>query len=257
MWPCDGLRGLAACRPLKVSCLCWWGETQSSRRTAWMCVAVPRQVVQHTLILPFFSPLNEPGPNRIGSHAFPFVMVILVAAEPMMKTAWLKTRRGWADLAPKLPFPESDPLLDRDFFILWRAEKVHVIRHYHVGADQPCVSLSSRLHESIMVGLLCECCWSTQCANSQEDDRWTIPRNQDASSRVAPAWVMPNVNLRHPRDDFRSNVVRRALFVGSTESRPTSTSGRTGDRRTCASSDARLRLRPRVFVFLLMSTRSV
>ena len=66
-----------------------------------------------------------------------------------------------------------------------------------------------------------------QCANSQEDDRWTIPRNQDASSRVAPAGVMPNVNLRHPGDDFRSNVVRRALFVGSrrggqaAESRPT------------------------------------
>ena len=67
-----------------------------------------------------------------------------------------------------------------------------------------------------------------QCANSQEDDRWTIPRNQDATGRVAPAGVMPNVNLRHPRDDFGSNVVRRALFVGSRrggqaeESRPTS-----------------------------------
>jgi hypothetical protein len=52
-----------------------------------MCVAVPRQVVQHTVILPFFSVLNEPGANRVGSHVFPFVMVILVAAEPMMKAA--------------------------------------------------------------------------------------------------------------------------------------------------------------------------
>ena len=39
---------------------------------------------------------------------------------------------------------------------------------------------------------------------------------------------MPIVNLRHPRDDFGSNLVRRALFVGSRrggqaeESRPTS-----------------------------------
>jgi hypothetical protein len=114
-------------------------------------------------------------------------MIIFIATQTMMKAARLKTRRGWADLTPKLPFPESDPLLDRDFFILWRAEKVDVIRHHYVGADEPCVSLSPRLHERIMVDLLCECCRSTQCANSQEDDRWTIPRNQDASSRVAPA----------------------------------------------------------------------
>jgi hypothetical protein len=33
--------------------------------------------------------------------------------------------------------------------------------------------------------------------------------------------------------------------------------GTSGVCRICASSDARLRLRPRVFVFLLMSTRSV
>ena len=62
-----------------------------------------------------------------------------------------------------------------------------VIRHHHIRADQPCVSLSPRLHESIVVDLLCECCCSMQCANSQEDDRWTVSRNQDANSRVAPA----------------------------------------------------------------------
>jgi hypothetical protein len=92
-----------------------------------------------------------------------------------------------ASLTPKLPFPESNPLLDRDFFVFGSAEKVDVIRHDHVGTDQPCVSLSPRLQESIMVDLPCECCCSTQCANSQEDDRWTISRNQDASGRVAPA----------------------------------------------------------------------
>jgi hypothetical protein len=123
-----------------------------------MCVAVPRQVVQHALILPLFSVPNEPGPDGIGSHVFPFLMIIFIATQTMMKASRLKARRSWADLTPKLPFPESNPLLDRDFFILWRAEKVDVIRHDHVGADQPCVSLSPRLHESIMVDLPCECC---------------------------------------------------------------------------------------------------
>jgi hypothetical protein len=52
-----------------------------------MCVAVPRQVVQHTLILPLFSVLNEPGPDRIGSHILPFLMIIFIATQTMMKAA--------------------------------------------------------------------------------------------------------------------------------------------------------------------------
>ena len=70
-----------------AAAIIWWGETLSSRRTAWMCVAVPRQVVQHALILPLFSVPNETGPDGIGSHVLPFLMIILVTAEPMMKTA--------------------------------------------------------------------------------------------------------------------------------------------------------------------------
>jgi hypothetical protein len=41
----------------------------------------------------------------------------------MMKTTQLKARRGRANLAPKLPFPESDPLLNRDSFIFLARRK--------------------------------------------------------------------------------------------------------------------------------------
>jgi hypothetical protein len=70
----------------------------------------------------------------------------------------LEARRDWANLAPKLPFLESDPMLNRNFLFLWRAEKVYVIRHDYVRTDQPCVGLSPRLHEDIMVDILCERC---------------------------------------------------------------------------------------------------
>ena len=150
-------------------------------------LSVPRQVVQHTLVLPFFGIFDEPRPDRISPHVFPLLMIIFIATQTMMKTTRLKARRGWANLPPKLPLPESHPLFNRDFFISWRAEKVHVISHDQVRTDQPCISLNPRLHETIMVDLLCECCSSVQCANSQKDDRWTIARNQDASGRVAPA----------------------------------------------------------------------
>jgi hypothetical protein len=93
----------------------------------------------------------------------------------MMEATRLKSRRGWAAFAPELPFPKSNPLLNRDFIVLRRAEKMDMIGHDHVRADQPCISLSPSLHESIMVGLLCECCRSMQCANSQKEDRWAIP----------------------------------------------------------------------------------
>ena len=74
------------------------------------------------MIVPFFSMLNQPGPNRIGLYVFPFLMVALVPAQAVMKTARLKSRSGWADLAPKLSLPESNPLLNRDFFVFGCAE---------------------------------------------------------------------------------------------------------------------------------------
>jgi hypothetical protein len=119
-----------------------------------MYVALPRQVVQYTLIFPLVSILNQICPDRIGSGIFPFLMVVFIAAQPMMETARLKSRRTYAAPTPKLPLPENDPLLNRDFFLLRRAEKMDVIGHNHVPTDQPCVSLSPSFHESLMIGFL-------------------------------------------------------------------------------------------------------
>jgi hypothetical protein len=83
-------------------------------------------------------------------------MIIFIAPQPMMETARLKSKRRWAASTPELPLPENDPLLNRNFFVLRRAEKMDVIGHDHVCADQPCVSISPSFHQSVMIGFLCK-----------------------------------------------------------------------------------------------------
>jgi hypothetical protein len=75
----------------------------------------------------------------------------------------------------------------RDLFILRGAEKVDVIGHDYVRADQAGVSLSPRLHESVLVDFPGERQRSGERANGEENDRGPVAGNQDTGCRLAPA----------------------------------------------------------------------
>jgi hypothetical protein len=68
----------------------------------------------------------------------------------MMKAVDLKSRSVFPKVSLELPFPESDPLLDRNRFIERRTEEVKMIRHDHVGTDHPPVSLAPCSQQGVM-----------------------------------------------------------------------------------------------------------
>ncbi len=76
-------------------------------------------------------------------------------------------------------------MLDHDLFILRRTEKMDVIGHDHVGANQPRIGLIPSLDEPIMHSGFRKTNLAVQCADRQKCDRWTITKNIDAGRGIA------------------------------------------------------------------------
>jgi len=67
-----------------------------------------------------------------------------------METVRLKNWFICSQARADTPFPKRDPSLDGVILVLWRAEKVNMIRHYQIETDQPRVSLPPGLDECTM-----------------------------------------------------------------------------------------------------------
>jgi hypothetical protein len=68
----------------------------------------------------------------------------------MVKATRLKARQIRSAYSAKAAPPKRNPFLNRAFVVSRRAEKMDVIWHDRVGADQPCVGLSKCLEERFM-----------------------------------------------------------------------------------------------------------
>jgi len=89
----------------------------------------PGQLIEHALVWPIVRPHNQACTDRICQNIFPFLVVIFLAAQAMMKPARLKSRRICAAQTSKPAFPKTDPVLDLTTFICGRAKHMDMIGH--------------------------------------------------------------------------------------------------------------------------------
>jgi hypothetical protein len=87
-------------------------------------------------IRPLFWFLDQAFSDRVLPNIAPLFGIALIAPQPMMENTRLKTTLLTLD-PPKSVFPKASPLLNSKRQIVCRAEKVQMVRHQNVVADQP------------------------------------------------------------------------------------------------------------------------
>src|SRR5437588_8762001 len=125
----------------------------------------------------------------------------------MMEATRLKSGRILTASAPKLAFPETDPVLDLTFFIHWRAKQVDVIGHDQIITNEPRAGFVPRGNNRVMNICVRERLHPVSGANGEEHDCGLATKNENtfcwmpASNMVAHIWLFPFTTL------FRSNLL--------------------------------------------------
>ncbi len=161
---------LAACRP-----------------PARQSLALPAEFVQHAGQGPIVCVLYQPGAHRIFAHIIPSLVVALVLAQAMVEAAHLKVSMLNPMQTLEGPFPKSDPLLDRELLVQWRAEKMQMIGHDDVTPDHPGVGQSPAFHQVSGDDRISQPAAPALRANGEENDGRLSAKNEHSGAGATPS----------------------------------------------------------------------
>ena len=164
---------------------------------------------------PFFNLLCQAFSNRIFLNVKPFPRIILVFPQAVMPAARLK--HPFLVFMPpmEIPFPKSDPLFNGECQLTRRAKKVQMVGHQQIIPDQPGSRRKPCLSQKLMRRSICQPRRALFCRDGEENDVWPAKLDQHSARRIFSSDLCIYICRTHISKKFI------AIFLGSTESRPT------------------------------------
>ncbi len=98
--------------------------------------SLPMDFMHAALVRPSFQLGRQSRAHRILLNIKPFLVVILLIPQPVMKAAALKCARIGTSFCQTI-LPETNPTLDGEFQIIRSAKQMQVIGHQQVITDEP------------------------------------------------------------------------------------------------------------------------
>jgi hypothetical protein len=92
--------------------------------------------------------------NRIFVNVNPFCMITFIGPQPVMPAARLKTPVFISVLPAEFPFPECNPLLNRERQIARHTKRVQMIRHQQIISDKARSRLQPRFVQKFVGGFI-------------------------------------------------------------------------------------------------------
>jgi hypothetical protein len=143
----------------------------------------------------------------------------------MVKSASLKCSGVWIGFGEPT-FPETNPALDGEFEIAWRAEQMQMIGHEKIIANEPCRGgVLPDFMQCVLDRGLCQPSSSFLGADGEEDPVRSTERSMDAFGRRAASRVA-KWSLAHAKFPAKTWLMQKILVREERELCPTDQYGR-------------------------------